>query len=328
METMHAIVVEKRGTPEVLQIKEVSRPEAMDGWVLVRIRAFGLNRSEMFTRQGHSPDVKFPRILGIEAVGQVEDDPNGTFKQGQTVAAVMGGMGRAYNGSYAEYAILPQENLMPLETTLDWATLGAIPEMFLTVWSSLTESLAIQTGQSLLVRGGTSSIGMTSISVAKSMGLTVLATTRSENKREALIEQGADHIIIDNGSIAEQVRAIYPQGINCVQELIGTRTLLDSLQCAAPQGIVCMTGILGNEWSIANFEPFLHVPSSVCLTTYQSEVLDTDTATPALQNYVTRVEQEQTSVKIDRVFQFDEIVEAHEYMESNQASGKLVVVVD
>src|SRR5258706_5188253 len=97
MNMMKAIVVERSGSPEVLHIRQIHRPEPDNGWVLVRIRAFGLNRSEMFTRQGFSPDVTFPRILGIEAVGEVEQDPSGHYQAGQKVAAVMGGMGRQYN---------------------------------------------------------------------------------------------------------------------------------------------------------------------------------------------------------------------------------------
>jgi NADPH:quinone reductase len=328
MAMMKAIVVEQSGSPEVLKIKELERPEPESGWVLMRIRAFGLNRSEMFTRQGHSPSVKFPRILGIEAVGEIAYDPNGRYQSGQKVAAVMGEMGRQYDGSYAEYAVLPLERLIPLQTDLSWDILGAIPELFLTVWASLTEGLEIASGQTLLVRGGTSSIGMTSIAFAKNMGLTVLATTRNPNKRQVLLDAGANHVLIDDGNIAEKVRAIFPKGVEGVQELVGTRTLLDSLQATAPKGIVCMTGILGNEWSLANFEPFMHVPSSVRLTTYQGETLNMSLAVPALQEYVAAVEQGKTSVRIDRVFKFNEIVEAHRYMESNVATGKLVVLVD
>lgn len=152
MAMMKAVVVEETGAPDVLQIKQVARPEAREGWVLVHVRAFGLNRSEMFTRQGHSPDVEFPRILGIEAVGEVEDDPGGTYQKGQKVASVMGEMGRQFDGGYAEYTLLPIEQIMPIESSLSWDILGAIPEMFLTVWGSLTESLEMQAGQSLLVR--------------------------------------------------------------------------------------------------------------------------------------------------------------------------------
>src|SRR5256886_9373967 len=98
MNMMKAIIVEQSGSPEVLPIRQIHRTEPDTGLVLVRIRAFGLNRSEMFTRQGFSPDVTFPRILGIEAVGEVEQDPSGHYQAGQKVAAVMGGMGRQYNG--------------------------------------------------------------------------------------------------------------------------------------------------------------------------------------------------------------------------------------
>jgi NADPH:quinone reductase len=328
MNMMRAIVVEQSGAPEVLKIKQVKRPEPVDGWALIRIRAFGINRSEMFTRQGHSPDVTFPRILGIEAVGEVEIDGSGHYQPGQKVAAVMGGMGRQYDGGYAEYAVLPVERLMPLQTELAWDILGTIPEMFLTVWSSLTESLEIQGGQTLLVRGGTSSIGLTSIAVAKNQGLTVLATTRSDSKIQALIDAGADYIILDDGKIADRVREVVPTGVDRIQELVGTRTLLDSLQAAAHKGIVCMTGILGNEWSIPDFEPFRHIPSSVKLTTYQSETLDMSTAGAALKDYVAGIEEGKYKVHIDKVFQFDEIVEAHHYLESNRATGKLVVIVD
>src|SRR5436853_7037501 len=108
--------------------------------------------------------------------------------------------------------------------------------MLLTVWSSLTESLDIQAGQTLLVRGGTSSIGLTSVAVAKNAGLTVLATTRSEKKKQALLDAGADHVLIDDGNIAEKVRTIFPKGVERIQELVGTRTLLDCIQSMDSEG--------------------------------------------------------------------------------------------
>src|SRR5947209_19277183 len=107
--------------------------------------------------------------------------------------------------------------------------LGAIPEMFLKVWSSLTESLDIQAGQTLLVRGGTSSIGLTSVAVAKNAGLTVLATTRSEKKKQALLDAGADHVLIDDGNIAEKVRTIFPRW-----EWIAFKNWLGRAHCLIP----------------------------------------------------------------------------------------------
>jgi NADPH:quinone reductase-like Zn-dependent oxidoreductase len=295
---------------------------------LIRVKAFGLNRSEMFTRQGHSPGVKFPRVLGIECVGTVEAAPDTPLQVGQTVAAVMGEMGRAYDGGYAEYTLVPASQVLPLQTHLPWETLAAIPETYLTAWGSLFEAMEIQAGQSLLIRGGTSSVGMAAIMLAKDHGLHVLATTRSDQKKDALYSIGAQDVIIDTGQIAEEVRQRVPGGVNGVLELIGTVTLLDSLKATAPKGTVCMTGILGNAWVMHEFEPMAAIPSTVKLTHYGSGSVTATHSTEALQHIVDGVETGRYKVSIDRVFHFNEIVAAHRYMEGNQAKGKLVVVVD
>ncbi|MBZ0278491.1 MAG: zinc-binding alcohol dehydrogenase family protein [Anaerolineae bacterium] len=323
---MKAIVAVQPGGPEVLHIQDIPRPEPRPGWVLIRVKAFGLNRAEMFTRQGHSPGVMFPRVLGIECVGVVEAAPGGEFQPGQTVVTMMGNMGRAFDGGYAEYTCVQAHNVLPVDTDLPWAALGAIPEMYQTVWGSLTEGLEVQAGQTLLIRGGTSSIGMAAALLAKEMGLTVAATTRNPAKADALRRNGADIVIIDTGKIAGAVREVFPGGVQRVLELVGTVTLLDSLRATAPKGIVCMTGILGNAWALEHFEPLDDIPSSVKLTIYGGDAQNL----PAerLQTFVDSVAAGHSRVNIDRVFRFAEIVEAHRYMESNQATGKLVVVVD
>ena len=325
---MKAIVVEHAGPPDVLQIQALPRPEPRPGWVLMRVKAFGLNRSEIFTRQGYSPGVKFPRVLGIECVGIVESAAGTDLQAGQTVAAVMGGMGRAYDGSYAEYTLVPAQQVMPLKTDLPWETLAAIPEMFLTAWGSLVEAMNVQPGQTVLMRGGTSSVGMAAITVAKEMGVTVLATTRNQSKGDTLRQQGADHIIIDAGTIAPEVKRLFPEGVNGVLDLVGTTTLLDSLQMAAPKGIVCNSGSVGYAWTFSNFEPMVAIPSTVKLTTFNSETVTAANSAKALQQIVERVAQGRYRVPLDRVFHFNEIVEAHRYMEDNRAAGKLVVVVE
>jgi NADPH:quinone reductase-like Zn-dependent oxidoreductase len=325
---MKAIVVEHAGPPDVLQIRSLPRPQPRPGWVLIQVKAFGLNRSEMFTRQGHSPGVRFPRVLGIECVGIVEAAPETNLAVGQTVAAVMGGMGRAYDGGYAEYTLVPASQVIPLQTTLPWELLAAIPETYLTAWGSLFEAMEVQTGQSLLVRGGTSSVGMAAIALAKDKGLQVLATTRNEAKADALRENGADDVVIDTGQIADEVKRRVPDGVNGVLELIGTVTLLDSLQAVAPKGIVCFTGLLGNAWVMHEFEPMAAIPSTVKLTGYSTETVTAANSTKALQQIVDGVAMGRYRVSIDRVFHFNEIVEAHRYMEENRAKGKLVVVVD
>ncbi len=323
---MKAIVAEEPGTPDVLVLKDIPKPEARPGWVLIKIKAFGLNRAELFTRQGDSPGVTFPRVLGIEAVGIVQAAPDTPLTPGQTVAATMGGMGRQFNGSYAEYTLVPQNSVFALKTDLDWATLGAIPEMFQTVVGSLNIGLEVSSGQTLLIRGGTSSIGMTTARLAKDMGLTILSTTRNPNKVAKLKANGVDHVILDGGSVVKRVRDLYPNGVDRVLELIGTTTLLDSLKTAKSGGIVCMTGILGGEWIISDFTPMDDIPTGVKLTSYAGKASN---ITPeSLQAFIDDVAARRQIVNLERTFRFEEVADAHRYMESNQASGKLVVVVD
>lgn len=322
---MRAAVTLRSGDPEVIEIQEKSVPEAKNGWVLIKIKAFGLNRSEMFTRQGHSPNVEFPRIQGIECVGTVEEDLSGTYTKGQKVAAIMGGMGRDFDGGYAEYTLVPLQIVFPFESNLPWSTLGAIPEMFQTVSGSLTQALEVQKGETLLIRGGTSSIGMLSCQLAKHLGLTVISTTRNEAKKKFLIKNGADHVLIDNGTVSPELRTLFPEGVNKVLELIGIKTLKDSLKCIKPKGIVCMTGILGGEWTLKEFTPMGDIPSLGRLTVYMGDAANL--RKDLLQDFIDAVENGEITLNIDKVFSLDQIVEAHTYMESNQAKGKLVVEI-
>lgn len=322
---MKAAITTKAGNPEVIEIQEVATPKAKSGWVLIKVKAFGLNRSELFTRRGESPGVMFPRIQGIECVGIVEEDPSNTYAKGQQVAAIMGGMGRFFDGGYAEYALAPLEIVFPFQSRLSWDVLGAIPEMFQTVSGSLNQALEIKEGETLLIRGGTSSIGMLSCQLAKSQGLTVISTTRNPDKKQALIDNGADHVIIDNGNVNDQIREIYPEGVNKVLELIGTRTLKDSLKCIAPKGMVCMTGILGNEWTMKDFTPMGDIPSLGRLTVYMGE--SKNLSKELLQEFIDEVEKGNIKLNIDKVFQLSEVANAHQYMEDNRAKGKVIVKI-
>ncbi|OJJ14332.1 NADPH:quinone reductase [marine bacterium AO1-C] len=322
---MKAAITTKAGAPEVIIVQEVPKPEVKPGWVLIKVKAFGLNRSELFTRRGDSPGVQFPRIQGIECVGIIEHDPSNTYRQGQQVAAIMGDMGRMFDGGYAEYSLVPLEIVFPFHSTLPWDTLGAIPEMFQTVSGSLNQALEIQSGETLLIRGGTSSIGMLACQLAKAKGLTVVSTTRNPAKTQSLIDNGADHVIIDNGSIKDQLRVIFPEGVNKVLELIGTRTLKDSLQCISLKGTVCMTGILGNEWTMNEFTPMGDIPSLGRLTVYMGE--SKNLSKELLQEFIDEIEKGTIQLNIDIVFTLEEVPKAHQYMEDNKAKGKVVVKI-
>lgn len=322
---MQAAVIYRPGSAGEIRLQERPIPTPTEGQVLVRVKAFGLNRSELMTRKGLSPNVQFPRILGIECVGEVETDPSGQYAKGQPVMALMGGMGRDYDGSYAEYTVLPKGLLHAVDSHLPWEVLGAIPEMLQTVHGSLALALGIQAGETLLIRGGTSSVGMLATQMAAKQGLTVLATTRNAQKEKALRDNGATHALIDEGRLAEQVRAIFPEGIDKVLELVGTSTLHDSLNCLRPGGTGCMSGMLSETWTIPDFAPMEFIPATVRLTVYDSGQVISPTA--VFQEFIREVEAGRLNISVSRVFRLDQIVAAHQFMEQNQGAGKVVVLI-
>lgn len=324
MTMMKAVVIYEPGGPEVLKIDSIPIPNPKPGEVLIRVKAFGLNRSELFTRQGHSPSLRFPRVLGIEAVGIVDCAPGGEFQEGDIVVTCMGGMGRQFDGGYAEYTCVPAGQVQAISARLPWELLGAMPEMFQTSWGSLFTALRVQEGEALLVRGGTTSIGLAATAIAKNHGVRVISTTRQLDRVPVLRENGADEVIIDSGIIAPVVREKHPTGFNKVLELIGTTTLKDSLLCATKGGIVCMTGIVGNQWSIRDFAPMETIPTGTYLTSYTGDTEDF-MRTP-LDDLAQQVATGKLKIKIGKVFPVDQIVEAHSVMEENSAGGKIVVL--
>ncbi|WP_109481028.1 zinc-binding alcohol dehydrogenase family protein [Paraburkholderia sp. C35] len=324
MPTMTAAVIRTAGGPEVLRLEELQIPVPRFGQVLIRVKAFGLNRSELFTRRGLSPDVDFPRVLGIEAVGLVEDAPGGEFHKGDVVATAMGGMGRRFDGGYAEYTCVPANQVQRLDANLPWEKLGALPEMLQTAWGSLFRALDLEHGDRLLIRGGTTSVGLAAASLAKHAGAFVIATTRRRTKSGLLLENGADEVVIDTGNIANEVNALMGGGVDKVMDLVGATTLMDSLRCARRSGVVCMSGIVGDAWAFKDFDPLEAIPSTVRLTVYNGG--STEFITTPFARLVRLIERGQLRINVGRVFRLDQIVEAHQCMENNEANGKIVIL--
>jgi NADPH:quinone reductase-like Zn-dependent oxidoreductase len=319
------MVIAQYGGPEQLILQDLPAPMPQDGDVLIRVRAFGINRAETYMRKGEWPEIA--PVSGIECVGEVEHDPTGRLARGQKVAAIMGGMGRTRNGSYAELVSVPASNVIPLETDLDWPDLAAIPESYATAWICLHHNLHITQGDVLLVRGGTSALGQAAINIAVHTGVTVLASTRDEGSRELQTGLGASQVLIENGQLSAEVRKVYPGGIDAVLELVGNSTLLDSLAMVRRGGRVCLAGFLGGGDPIP-FNPLLQMPSGVDLSFFGSFMLGTPefpVADIPLQEIVDRVSRGEYRAKPAKVFPFDQLPDAHRLMESNAAKGKIVV---
>jgi NADPH:quinone reductase-like Zn-dependent oxidoreductase len=323
---MRAIVITKPGGPEVLQIQEIPDPVPGEGEVLIRVRAFGVNHAETHMRKGEWPEAT--PVSGIEAVGTVVADPSGTLAEGTSVLTIMGGLGRVRNGSYAEYTVAPASNVAPIETSLDWADLAAIPESYATAWLALHGNLGLTAGQSLLVRGATSVLGQAAVNIASELGARVIATTRRADRAALLRSLGAADVVTETGGIAGQVRDLVPGGVAAVLDLVGNSVLRDSLQAARPGGRVCQAGFLGGLGPVADFLPVFDMPSGVQFSFFGSFEIGT-TAYPIsaipFGKIVANAEAGIYQAKPARVFGFEEIAEAHRLMEAGQAGGKLVV---
>ena len=321
---MKAMVLEKPCSAEEMKIKNVPIPEVREGWVLVKVKAFGINRAEIFTRQGDSPSVKLPRIIGIECVGTVENPSDSSLKKGDKVFSMMNGMGRKFDGSYAEYILIPKNQVYLLKLSEEsWEKLAVYPELYYTAYASLFRSLKLEKGETLLIRGGTGSVALAAVQLAKAINVKVAATTRSMSKEQFLKEKGVDEVIIEDEKFDENLRKLFPEGVDKVLELIGSPTLKSSLKSVKQGGTVCMTGCLGG-WVINEFEPLDDIISESYLTSFNSTYVNENVVSEMFDF----IEKYSIKPEISRVFTLDEISEAHKFLEGNKANGKVVIIVD
>ena len=325
---MRAIVRQHYGGPEQLAIQELPVPEPARGHVCIEVKGFGLNHAETYMRKGEWGEVA--KVSGIECVGLVREDLEGRFAAGQKVAALMGGMGRTINGSYAEFTRVPATNVVPIESELPWEELAAIPESYSTAWACLHANLALAAEQTLLIRGATSALGQAALNIARYTGVHVLATTRNPGRVPMLEGSGAKSVLLEEPTLSRRVRELYPKGIDGVLELVGNSTIVDSLAMVRRGGRVCLAGFLGGLAPIDSFNPLLQMPSGVHFSFFGSFVFGTPgfpLSDVPLQTIVDRAAAGAYQAKPAKVFDFNDIHLAHQLMESNQANGKLVVRV-
>ena len=319
---MRAIVIQQYGGPEQLVIQEIPYPEPMPGHVVIEVKAFGVNHAETHMRKGEWAEAA--KVSGIECVGIVKACPDGQFAAGTKVAALMGGMGRSINGSYAEYTSVPASNVVQIESKFPWEELAAIPESYATAWTCLHRNLELGAGQRLVIRGATSALGQAALNIASQAGAQVTATTRNRERISKLEALGAQRVELEGSDLSRRI----PTPSDAVLDLIGNSTILDSLGMVRPGGRVCLAGFLGGLAPIASFNPLLQMASGVQWSFFGSFMFGTPEfplSDVPLQTIVERAAAGSYKAKPARVFRFDEIGEAHRMMESNQAGGKLVV---
>ena len=322
---MRAIVLEKFGGLDSLVYKDIPEPEPKPGHVVIQIKGFGINHAEMHMRRGEWAEAA--AVSGIECVGLVKSCPGGEFPVGAKVAALMGGLGRTINGSYAEYTSAPVSNVALIEADLPWAELAAIPETYATAWTCLFRNLQIESGQLLVIRGATSSFGQAALKLAVNAGVRVIATTRNRERFSILEKLGAERCEIERRDLSQHIAEA--KQIDAVLDLVGNSVVLDSLALLRRGGRSCLAGWLGGLDPIPDFNPLLQMPSGVYLSFFGSFVFGAPgfpLSDVPLQQIAADAAAGRLDVKPSRIFGFDEIREAHRVMEANEAGGKMVVV--
>lgn len=317
---MKAVVVYKPGGPEQLVYTDVPRPALKAGWSLVRVRAFGVNHSEIFTRQGLSPSVSFPRILGIECVGMVEETTDAVrLPAGQRVVSLMGEMGRAFDGGYAEYVLLPNEQIYPVQSELPWEILAAILETYYTAFGSL-KNLRIEDGYTVLVRGGASGVGIAFLRLMRAQfpHMYIVGSTRRAEQRTRVLAAGYSDVVIEEDGILRT-----DERYDRILELVGPAVMKDSMKHLARGGILCNTGLLGGKWDLEGFEPIGDLAEDAYLTSFYSGNVREE----HLSELFAYIRQYKVHVRPERVFTLSDTAEAHRWLEGRDGFGKAVVLV-
>ncbi|GHB67441.1 NADPH:quinone reductase [Streptomyces viridiviolaceus] len=346
---MKAVVLTAPNGVDALAWSTVPRPEPTPGEALVRVCASSVMSADLPTLDGVSapgpglPGPRFPMIMGNEFVGEVVECPGGELPVGQKVAAGFGGYGFTRDGGQAEYVLARCRDLWPFTSHLPWTTLTALPKAFGSA-EMIKQAIAWQQGDVLLVRGGSTAIGLATAALAKLDGVTTVGTTRNPHKADAMREASFDHVLLDGDDLAARVVELFPDGVGGAVEMLGYPHVVETLKCVKPLGTVCMVGILAeqahsrvaaepqNRLAPVAPSPQWFIPAGVRLTTaMQNGVTVMKVPDPQLnhmQDWADRIAEGRITVPVQAVLPMSRAADAYRLLESSDRIGRIVLAAD
>lgn len=326
---MKAIEIRQSGAPEVLQLTDRPDPVAGAGELLIRVAAAGINRPDVLQRKGvYPPPPGAPDLPGLEVAGTIVGGDTSAmaaagFKLGDRVCALVAG------GGYAQLCVAPVGQCLPIPGGLSDVEAASLPETFFTVWSNVFDRAKLQPGETLLVQGGTSGIGVTAIQLAKAAGATVIVTAGSDDKCAACVALGADHAINyrTHDFVAEVKRLTEGQGANVILDMVAGDYVARELNCLADDGRLVIIAVQGGVDSKIDAGSVLRRRLTITGSTLRPRPLAFKAAiAQALRSNVWPwIDAGRIKPVIYQVFPAAEAAQAHALMESNQHIGKLVL---
>lgn len=325
---MKVIEISEPGTPDVLKVAQRPIPEPGVGEVLIKVSAAGINRPDVMQRQGMYPAPPGASdIPGLEISGVVEacGVNSELVKQGDVVCALVTG------GGYAEYCLAAAALCLPVPKGLEIVEAAALPETFFTVWSNVFERGALTQGEKLLVHGGTSGIGTTSIQLAKAFGSRIFVTAGSDAKCQACIDLGADAAInYREKDFVEEIESYTDgKGVNVLLDMIGGDYLDRNLKCLAPDGRLVQIALQKGPKTNINLLPIMLKRLTLTGSTLRARSVKFKAELAAQLKHKVWPLFEDDSIKpvVYKIFDLDDAKEAHRLMESSQHFGKILLTV-
>ena len=325
---MKAVEITSYGTPDVLRLGERPDPVAGAGELLIRVAASGINRPDVLQRTGNYPVPPGASDLpGLEVAGEIVGGDAAAmaaagFKTGDRVCALVAG------GGYAELCVAPVGQCLPVPTGMSDIEAASLPETFFTVWSNVFDRIKLQAGETLLVQGGTSGIGVTAIQMAKALGATVIATAGSDEKCQACLKLGADHAInYKTQDFVVEVKKLAPGGINAVLDMVAGSYVAREVECMAEDGRIVIIAVQGGVKAEFNAGMVLRKRLVITGSTLRPRpvAFKAAIAQSLRKNVWPLIERGAIKPVIFKTFPAAQAAQAHTLMESNQHIGKIVL---